>query len=70
MSVDVAGTAVPYYWCLRHRRVEGGDDVCAAKYRLGPYDTKAEAERALDLVRERNEAWDAEDVRWAGEASG
>jgi hypothetical protein len=28
----------------------------------------AEAERALELVRERNEAWDAEDERWEGRA--
>ena len=56
----------PYYWCTRHNRVESGDQVCPARHRLGPYDTKAEAERALEIVRERNEAWEAEDARWEG----
>lgn len=56
-----------YFWCLRHQQVESGDDVCAARYRLGPYRSPAEAEQALDRVQERNEEWDAEDVRWAGE---
>jgi hypothetical protein len=57
-----------YYWCLRHQRVESGDDVCPARYRLGPFDTPTEAEFALQRVQERNEAWDAEDARWEGEA--
>jgi hypothetical protein len=50
-----------YDWCVRHHRVESGDDVCPARFRLGPFPTAAEAERALERVRERNEAWDAED---------
>ncbi|MCW2505808.1 MAG: hypothetical protein JWO79_4092 [Actinomycetia bacterium] len=57
-------SAGQYFWCLRHSRVESGDDVCPAKYRLGPYSTSAEAERALDRVQQRNEKWDAEDERW------
>ena len=56
-----------YYWCLSHHRVETGDDVCRAANRLGPYNSGDEAEHALDRVRERNEAWDAEDARWEGE---
>jgi hypothetical protein len=28
---------------------------------IGPYPTRAEAENALEKVRQRNEAWDAED---------
>jgi hypothetical protein len=55
-----------FYWCSKHQRVETGDKVCAARHRLGPYDTRAEAERALETVRERNEAWEAEDARWEG----
>lgn len=57
-----------FWWCVRHKRVESGDTRCAGRYRLGPYATVAEAERALELVRERNEAWDAEDERWEGRA--
>jgi hypothetical protein len=47
--------------------VESGDQLCPAKYRLGPFPSAAEAERALERVRERNEAWEAEDARWRGE---
>jgi hypothetical protein len=57
-----------FYWCVRHERVESGDDLCPAKHRLGPFPTASEAARALQRVRERNEAWDAEDRRWHGEA--
>jgi hypothetical protein len=56
-----------YFWCLRHHRVEILPDVCPAQYRLGPYDSVADAERALDTVEKRNAAWDAEDARWNGE---
>ena len=40
--------------------------MCPGRDRLGPYDSAAEAERALATVQERNEAWDAEDERWEG----
>jgi len=53
-----------YYWCVRHKRVESGDGMCPGRYRLGPFPTASEAEHALERVRERNEAWDAEDERW------
>jgi hypothetical protein len=61
-----SGTSGGYYWCLRHNRVESGDNVCAERYRLGPYPTAAQAERALDKVNERNAAWDEDDARWTG----
>ena len=64
MSSSGAGQ---YYWCLLHQRVETEANMCAARHRLGPYDTAADAERALDRVRERNEEWEAEDRRWEGE---
>jgi hypothetical protein len=57
----------PYYWCLRHNRVETDEDVCPAVRTMGPYNTAAEAEQALTRVAERNERWDAEDARWTGE---
>jgi hypothetical protein len=57
-----------YYWCVRHERVESGDDLCPAKFRLGPFQSATEAEHALERVRERNEQWEAEDARWYGEA--
>lgn len=62
-----SGTGERYYWCLRHHRVETGEDACAGRYLLGPYPSAGEAEHALERVRERNAAWDAEDARWSGE---
>ncbi|WP_313407267.1 hypothetical protein [Aeromicrobium sp.] len=55
-----------YFFCLKHHAVEG-EDGCRAKDRLGPYDTEAEAARALDKVEERNEAWD-NDPNWNDDA--
>lgn len=54
-----------YFFCLKHRAVEG-EEGCRAKDRLGPYATSAEAERALEKVAERNEAWD-NDPDWSDE---
>jgi hypothetical protein len=51
-----------YYYCLVHHTVEGRSG-CPGRDRLGPYPTEAEAARALEKVKERNEAWD-NDPRW------
>ena len=67
--MSISGTGRGYYLCMRHNRVETDDNACAERYRLGPYPTPAEAERALDRVAERNAEWDAEDARWSGESS-
>ena len=64
-----SGPGGGYFWCLRHKRVESGDDVCAAQYRLGPYASADDATRALETVEKRNATWDAEDARWTGEVS-
>ncbi|CAN5877987.1 hypothetical protein BH20ACT6_BH20ACT6_14080 [soil metagenome] len=55
-----------YWFCLEHHRVEG-EDGCRAADRLGPYDSRAEAERALERVAERNESWD-NDPAWNDDA--
>jgi hypothetical protein len=55
-----------YWYCLKHKTVETDDTRCKAADRLGPYNTAAEAERALQTVAARNDAWDAEDKRWNG----
>lgn len=57
-----------FYYCLKHRAVEG-EDGCRAKHRLGPYATQGEAEHALDRVEERNEAWE-NDPDWNDDAPG
>ncbi len=60
-----AATDGPWYWCLKHNRVEPADG-CANIERLGPYQTKAEAETALERAHERTEKWDSEDEAWRG----
>ena len=57
----------PFYWCLRHNRVETDRNVCPASMTMGPYRSPTEAEQALDRVAKRNEQLDAEDARWTGE---
>jgi hypothetical protein len=67
--MSISGNGGRYFWCLRHHRVETDADICAARYVLGPYGSAADAERALERVQERNEAWETEDRRWAGEGN-
>ncbi|MGH3741538.1 MAG: hypothetical protein ACRDT1_09415 [Micromonosporaceae bacterium] len=57
----------PFFWCVKHSRVESGDEVCPARRLLGPYRSRDEAEHALERVRQRNEIWDAEDARWGAD---
>src|SRR3712207_7918125 len=40
----------PWFYCLKHHTVEDRDG-CAERHRLGPYDTREEAEHALQGVR-------------------
>ena len=61
-----SGGGGQFYWCLFHHRVETDDDSCPGKRLLGPFQTRAEAERAMEKVAERNAEWDAEDARWEG----
>jgi hypothetical protein len=51
-----------YYFCLKHHRVEG-QEGCRPADRLGPYDTEADAARALEIAAERTAAWD-NDPNW------
>jgi len=50
-----------WYFCTRHNTVERADTPCPGKDLLGPYPTREEAAHALDKVKERNAAWDAQD---------
>ncbi|GAA1929377.1 hypothetical protein GCM10009737_34080 [Nocardioides lentus] len=56
-----------YWYCTKHHTVEGAEG-CRAKDRLGPYPTREQASRALEIVAERNEKWERES-RWDDEAS-
>ncbi|HEY2950922.1 MAG TPA: hypothetical protein VGJ53_21430 [Micromonosporaceae bacterium] len=64
--MSTSGSGTRYYWCVRHHRVETDKTACRAADRLGPYDSAAEAEGALERVRARNEVLDEEDARWTG----
>ncbi len=57
--------APEYWYCIKHDRVEGRDG-CPNKDRLGPYETEAEAGRALEKAAERTETWD-NDPQWNDE---
>lgn len=61
----------PTWWynihtgAIEHGRVSPGPD------RLGPFTTKEQATRALDIVKERARKWEEEDARedgWGTEA--
>jgi len=51
-----------FYYCTKHHTVEG-EQGCKAADRLGPYDTEAEASRALEIAAERTKDWD-DDPDW------
>ena len=51
-----------FFYCLDHHTVEG-EDGCKAADRLGPYDSRADAENAMERVQQRNEEWD-NDPKW------
>lgn len=56
-----------FWYCIKHHQVEGAQG-CTALDRLGPYETEAEAARALEKADERNREWD-NDPRWNDEAA-
>ena len=57
-----------YWFCLTHHEVEP-QDGCPYKDRLGPYETEAEAAKALEKAAERTKAWD-EDPAWNDDVEG
>jgi hypothetical protein len=52
-----------WWYCITHKTVEPDSVPCKAVDRLGPYTSREEAERALEKVAERNDAWD-NDPNW------
>ena len=46
-----------WYWCLDHQEVEPYQ-ACRAAVRLGPYDTREQAQEALAQLHVRNQEWD------------
>lgn len=60
MGTDEEGDMTEYWFNVRTHEVEE-DRQSDWSQLIGPYTTRAEAEKALQKVQERNEAWDAED---------
>jgi hypothetical protein len=52
-----------FWYDLNTKSVITDDNDTKATDRLGPYATREEAEHALQLVEERNKAWE-EDDEW------
>ncbi len=52
-----------WWYDLKTNSVVADDNDTKVTDRLGPYGSREEAERALDKVEERNEAYDS-DPRW------
>jgi hypothetical protein len=50
-----------WYYNTRTNTVEPFDTPTPGKDLLGPYATREEAAHALDKVKERNQAWDAQE---------
>lgn len=64
MADSTASGSMPedrWWYCVRHHTVESDADRCKAADRLGPYETRDEAEHALERVAARNEEWDREE---------
>lgn len=55
-----------YYYDLGTGEITQGK-VRGAANRMGPYDSREEAEQALAAAAARNEAWEAEDRAWEDE---
>ena len=55
--------ATEYWFNTKTNQVEEGKQSIAY-YRIGPFATRAEAERAYELIKERNEKLDEEDQSW------
>ena len=53
-----------YWYNLTTGQVESDDNKSQSDDLMGPYDSQAEASKALDTARQRTEAWDEEDKAW------
>jgi hypothetical protein len=52
-----------FWFCMKHRRVEQYAETDSAN-RIGPFETADEAARALEIIREREKSYEAEDSAW------
>lgn len=65
MSEQIAADENGWYYNITTGQVEHGM-VSAWTDRMGPYDTEQAARQALDIAKQRNEQWDADDEEWRG----
>ncbi len=61
MTDNGAGDDGSYFYSLKTHSVVTAENGGRAADRLGPFATREEAEQALERVRQRNEAADAQD---------
>ncbi|WP_084103374.1 hypothetical protein [Demequina sp. NBRC 110056] len=61
-----SGESTQYWFNTRTRTVEKGRQS-SWEHLMGPYDSEAEASRALEKAQERTEAWDDDDAEWRGD---
>lgn len=62
MSVPQPET-VEFYFNTRTKMVEKGRQS-SWEHLMGPYDSREEAERALDIAQQRNDEWEDDDDAW------
>jgi hypothetical protein len=62
-----AGKPGEWFYCLKHRTVEEGPQ-CPSKNRFGPYASREEASRAMEIAHERNLEWETDPRRPDGSA--
>jgi hypothetical protein len=65
MSSD-AHDKVEYFFNTRTKMVEKGQ-VSSWEDLMGPYDTRDEAEKALETAKQKSKSWDEQDQKWKGE---
>jgi len=56
-------TSEHYWYNTKTGRVEKGRQS-SWENRMGPYDTEAEARRALDTAAAKSAQWEREDAKW------
>ncbi|GAB95085.1 hypothetical protein BJY21_004206 [Kineosphaera limosa] len=50
-----------FWYNVRTGQVEPDETKSAGENLMGPYETREEAQRALETAKEKTEAWDEED---------
>jgi hypothetical protein len=59
-SLDSTGVPEEFWFNLKTGAVEFGK-LSPSSYRVGPFATRAEAERAIELLASRSQKWDEEE---------